>query len=78
MLDPGPSGGGGWDGVVYDDTFFVNTKTSLADDDGGVSGGSYSASGGLIAAYVNNAVTDIGPCNGKYDPELSAIFGEEI
>jgi len=72
MLDPGTGSGS----EKYEASYMLSMQTS-SPNNGGASSGNYKA-GSLMDAWANRTVVDIGPCTGRYDPELAAVFGEEI
>lgn len=72
MQDPGT----GFGNEKYTAGQMLRMQTSSPTNNG-ASSGSYAA-GTVMDAWTNRTVTKIGPMNGRYDPELAAVFGEEI
>lgn len=72
MIDPGT----GYGNERYSASQMLALQTSSPTNNG-ASSGAYAA-GTVMDAWANRTVTKIGPMNGRYDPELAAIFGEEI
>jgi hypothetical protein len=72
VIDPGT----GYGNEKYEASYMLKMQTSEPSNSG-ASSGAYAA-GSIMDAWANRTVTAIGPMNGRYDPELAAVFGEEI